>query len=131
MTRVLFDGDQRAIGVEYLEGERLYRADRDARPDPPARTETVRATREVVLAAGAFNTPQLLKLSGIGARAELEKHDIEVRVDLPGVGENLQDRYEVPVIFDCSHRCQRASNPGFTSIAVTRSRTIRRTARTA
>jgi choline dehydrogenase-like flavoprotein len=52
----------------------------------------------VILAGGAFNTPQLLMLSGIGPRATLEKHGIPVRVDLPGVGQNLQDRYEVAVV---------------------------------
>jgi choline dehydrogenase len=52
----------------------------------------------VILAGGAFNTPQLLKLSGIGPRAELERFGIRCRRDLPGVGENLQDRYEVGVV---------------------------------
>jgi choline dehydrogenase len=52
----------------------------------------------VILAGGAFNTPQLLKLSGIGPRDELAKFGIEHRLDLPGVGENLQDRYEVGVV---------------------------------
>jgi choline dehydrogenase len=59
---------------------------------------TVKAAREVILAGGAFNTPQLLMLSGIGPREELERHGIPVRVDLPGVGQNLQDRYEVGVV---------------------------------
>jgi len=58
----------------------------------------VRARREVILAAGAFNTPQLLMLSGVGPRTELEKFNIPVVTDLPGVGRNLQDRYEVSVI---------------------------------
>ena len=56
------------------------------------------ARREVILAGGAFNTPQLLMLSGIGPRAGLERLGIEVRVELPGVGRNLQDRYEVCVV---------------------------------
>jgi choline dehydrogenase len=51
-----------------------------------------------VLAGGAFNTPQLLMLSGIGPRAHLESHGIPVRIALPGVGQNLQDRYEVAVL---------------------------------
>ena len=96
-TRVLLDQDQRAIGVEYLKGERLYRA--HARPaNHPVETRQIHASREVILAGGAFNTPQLLMLSGIGPRAELERHRIEVKVDLPGVGKNLQDRYEVAVV---------------------------------
>jgi choline dehydrogenase len=96
-TRVLFDDQQRAIGVEYLSGERLYGA--HAPPNRgPGETRQVFAAREVILAGGAFNTPQLLMLSGIGPQAALEKHGIHVRVDLPGVGQNLQDRYEVAVV---------------------------------
>ena len=61
-TRVLFDGHGRAAGVEYLKGERLYRA--HARPSrAPGERREVRASREVILAGGAFNTPQLLMLS--------------------------------------------------------------------
>jgi choline dehydrogenase-like flavoprotein len=52
----------------------------------------------VVLCGGAFNTPQLLMLSGVGPRDVLEKQKIPVRVELPGVGKNLQDRYEVGVV---------------------------------
>jgi len=52
----------------------------------------------VIVAGGTFNTPQLLKLSGIGPADELREFGIEVRVNLPGVGANLQDRYEVTVV---------------------------------
>ncbi len=93
-SRVVLDADGAAIGVEHL-----YRA--DPRADGAAREVPLRrvlANREVVLAAGAFNTPQILKLSGIGPREELARHGIEVRAELPGVGENLQDRYEVGVV---------------------------------
>jgi choline dehydrogenase-like flavoprotein len=96
-TRVIFDGDNRAIGVEYQKGRHLYRAHARPSPDAGERRELF-ASREVILAGGAFNTPQLLMLSGIGPRAELERHAIPVRVDLPGVGRNLQDRYEVGVV---------------------------------
>ncbi|HEY2906444.1 MAG TPA: GMC family oxidoreductase, partial [Vicinamibacterales bacterium] len=96
-TRVVFDDNNRAIGVEYLKGERLYRA--HAKPnDSAGERRTAYAAREVVLAGGAFNTPQLLMLSGIGPRATLEAHGIAVRADMPGVGKNLQDRYEVAVV---------------------------------
>ena len=96
-ARVLFDDANRAIGVEYLKGERLYRA--HGRPsETPGETHQAFASREVILCGGAFNTPQLLMLSGIGPREELERHGIPVRVDLPGVGRNLQDRYEVGVV---------------------------------
>jgi choline dehydrogenase len=97
-TRVLLDADQRATGVEYLAGAHLYQADPGSAGDAVTETTTITARREVILCAGAFNTPQLLKLSGIGPREELERHGIPVRVDLPGVGENLQDRYEVSVV---------------------------------
>jgi choline dehydrogenase-like flavoprotein len=96
-TRVLLDAENRAVGVEYLSGERLYRAHRHPSGAAGARRE-IRASREVILAGGAFNTPQLLMLSGIGPREGLERHGIGVRVDLPGVGRNLQDRYEVGVV---------------------------------
>ena len=97
VSRVLFDGASRAIGVEYQSGDSLYGA--HARPNPAAgAVRQVFAAREVILAGGAFNTPQLLMLSGIGPRADLQKHGIAVRVDLPGVGQNLQDRYEVSVV---------------------------------
>ena len=94
--KVLFDDANCAIGVNYRAGERLYRAHARSNPSP-GMERTVRASREVILSGGVFNTPQLLMLSGIGPRAELERHGIAVRVDLPGVGSNLQDRYEVGV----------------------------------
>ncbi|MGZ8466341.1 MAG: GMC family oxidoreductase, partial [Candidatus Binatia bacterium] len=96
-TRVLLDSKQRATGVEYLKGERLYRAHADC-SESPGELRQARATREVILSGGAFNTPQLLMLSGIGPREELSRSGIEARVDLAGVGKNLQDRYEVSVV---------------------------------
>lgn len=96
-TRVLFDEHDRAVGVEYQKGARLYRAGSNPAADDGER-RTIRASREVILAGGAFNTPQLLMLSGVGPRDALERHGISVRVDLPGVGKNLQDRYEVGVV---------------------------------
>ena len=97
VRRVVFDDHQRAIGVEYLRGENLYRAGAapGAGPGEPA---MLRASREVILAAGAFNTPQLLMLSGIGPRETLERFGIPVRAGLSGVGRNLQDRYEIGVV---------------------------------
>lgn len=96
-TRVIFDADNRAVGVEYLKGERLYRAHKNASTKPGERRE-VRAAREVILAGGAFNTPQLLMLSGVGPLDELERHGISIVSPLSGVGQNLQDRYEVTVV---------------------------------
>lgn len=70
----------RAVGVEIERGGRV---------------ETVRARREVILAASSINTPKLLLLSGIGPASELAEHDIAVVADRPGVGKNLQDHLEV------------------------------------
>ena len=60
--------------------------------------QRARATREVILAAGALQSPQLLQLSGIGPAALLRRHGIAVVADLPGVGENLQDHYQARTI---------------------------------
>jgi choline dehydrogenase len=75
VQRILFNGD-RAIGVEYMAGGALVRA---------------RASAEIIVCAGAFATPKLLMLSGIGPAAHLREHRVDVRIDSPGVGENLQD----------------------------------------
>jgi len=82
-TRIVFDGDS-ARGVEYMRG---------------GKTERVVATREVIVAGGVINTPQLLMLSGIGDPAQLAQHDLEVRAPLPGVGKNLQDHVSVILIY--------------------------------
>ncbi len=99
-TRVLFDENKRAVGVECREGKHLYRADPHAAEAPSYQTRTYRCRREVILSGGAFNTPQLLMLSGIGPKEHLESEEIgiECLVDRPGVGSNLQDRYEVSVV---------------------------------
>ena len=84
VTRVLFQG-RRAVGVEVRHRRRL---------------RTVEAGR-VVLCGGAFNSPQLLLLSGVGPAGDLREHGLPVVQDLPGVGQNLQDHLEVYV----QHRC--------------------------
>jgi choline dehydrogenase-like flavoprotein len=95
-TRVLFEGN-RAVGVEYLKGERLYEA--HATPSgQPGQVRQILAKREVIIAGGAFNSPQLLMLSGIGPEEVLRRVGIPVTVALPDVGRNLQDRYEVAVV---------------------------------
>jgi len=77
-TRIVFEG-RRAVGVEYTHGGATHR---------------VRADREVILSGGPINSPQLLKLSGVGPSDELRTRGIPVIHELPGVGENLQDHLE-------------------------------------
>ena len=77
-TAIEFNG-RRAVGVRYQRGQEL---------------NSVRARREVLVCAGSINSPQLLKLSGLGPAAELAAHGIGLVEDLPGVGENLQDHLE-------------------------------------
>ena len=79
----MFEGT-RAVGVEYVQNGQTQRAD---------------AAREIVVCAGAFLSPKLLMLSGIGPAAHLQEQGIEVVVDLPGVGQNLQDHLQLPVVF--------------------------------
>jgi choline dehydrogenase len=81
-TRITFEG-VRAIGIDWIEG---------------GSKQTARASREVVLSAGALQSPQLLQLSGIGPADLLRRHGIVVVADLPGVGENLQDHYQARTI---------------------------------
>ena len=87
VTRVRFDGRE-AVGVEFVR-------------DESDESETVDTTGEVILSAGAVNSPQLLMLSGIGPAKQLEAHDISVVHDLPGVGRNLQDHLHVKVNYAC------------------------------
>ncbi len=101
-TGVVLDAGGTARAVTYRKGRRLYRAHVNA-SDSSGEHRDVRARREVILCGGTFNTPQLLMLSGIGPAAHLKEHGIPVRVDLPGVGANLQDRYEVAL----THRVRR------------------------
>jgi choline dehydrogenase len=79
-TRIVLEG-KRAVGVEYAKGGRGGKA------------MEVRANREVILSGGTINSPQLLQVSGIGPSDLLNSLGIDVRHDLPGVGENLRDHY--------------------------------------
>lgn len=77
-TRIVFE-DRRATGVTYMQGRTPHQ---------------ITARREVILAAGTFQTPQLLMLSGIGPGDALRRHGVQVVHDLPGVGQNLQDHLD-------------------------------------
>lgn len=82
-TRLIIE-NKRVVGVEYLQKGVLHR---------------INARREVLLCAGAYGSPQILMLSGIGPEAELRKHDIVVQHDLPGVGQNLHDHLTAVLIY--------------------------------
>jgi choline dehydrogenase len=84
-TRILFDG-RRAIGVEYLAGNHKRSA---------------RANVEVIVASGAFNSPQLLQLSGLGPALLLKSHGIAVIADAPGVGDALNDHFSGRIMLRC------------------------------
>ena len=84
-TRVLFEGSQ-AIGVEFMEGPALYKASPNATPGSPAPPLRQATAREVIIAGGAFNSPQLLMLSGVGPAQPLKRLGLPVIVDLPEVG---------------------------------------------
>ena len=86
-TRVLMEG-QRAVGVEYRQGGELRQ---------------IHAQREVLLSAGALQSPQLLMLSGIGPPAHLQQHGIAVAHALPGVGQHLHDHVDVVQVVDAPH----------------------------
>ena len=98
-TKVTFDESSppRATGVEFLDGKYLYRASPRSRNAAKGVPGSVKASREVIVAGGVYNSPQLLKLSGVGPADELQKVGIDVVKDLPGVGTNLQDHYETNV----------------------------------
>jgi choline dehydrogenase len=81
-TRILIEGT-RAVGVEYRVGNEIRRAHAEA---------------EVLVATGTYNTPKLLMLSGLGPADHLRAHGLPVLQNLPGIGQNLQDHHEVPVI---------------------------------
>jgi len=116
VSKILLDDANRAIGVEIWRGRKLYCADRNPTSHrQPERVEQVRVRREVILAGGAFNTPQLLLLSGIGPAEELKNHGIPQRVDLPGVGSNLQDRYEVSVVCEMQRDFEMLKGANFTT----------------
>ena len=103
-TKILFDtsgkcGDKpRAIGVEYLQGKSLYEGDSRRAAGAKGTKKTVYAKREVIVSGGAFNSPQILLLSGVGAKEHLKEFNIPVVVDLPGVGQHLMDNQEMPIV---------------------------------
>ncbi|KAF2670296.1 alcohol oxidase [Microthyrium microscopicum] len=89
----------RAVGVEALVGAHLYGASPKSTSSTRSSAQkiTIRASKEVIISTGTFNTPQLLMLSGIGPREHLAKHSIPLIAHSPGVGRNLQDHFEIGV----------------------------------
>jgi choline dehydrogenase len=86
VDRVLFEG-RKAVGIEYLLG---------------GVKQVAKANKEVILAAGSLNSPQILMRSGVGALEDIQPHGIEVVHELPGVGQNLQDHLGVVSQFACT-----------------------------
>jgi len=103
-TKVLFEekagAKPRAVGVEFLEGPGIYKATAgyDASKAPKGVARKAYARREVIISGGAFNSPQLLQLSGIGDKAHLSSLGIKLVGHLPGVGQHLMDNQELPVV---------------------------------
>ncbi|OTB08946.1 putative GMC oxidoreductase [Hypoxylon sp. CI-4A] len=113
VTKVLFSEDTEqptAIGVEVLRGRSLYKAD-PRYNGTKGEVVQILANKEVIISGGAFNSPQILKLSGIGPAEELKKFDIPVIKDLPGVGEKLGDNYEGSVLTLASRPLNGTSGP--------------------
>jgi len=94
VAKVVFQ-DSQAIGVVYKVGK-----DTEKLKSPDVPYQYVGIRREAILCAGAYGTPQLLQLSGVGPREHLEELGIPVVADLPGVGSNLQDHLMVPVVYE-------------------------------
>ncbi|KAJ5480375.1 hypothetical protein N7530_005884 [Penicillium desertorum] len=99
VTKVTFEESSppRATGVEFLDGKYLYSASPRSKTAGKGTPGSATASREVIVSGGVYNSPQILKLSGIGPGEELQKFGIKVISNLPGVGTNLQDHYEVAV----------------------------------
>ncbi|WP_316173437.1 MULTISPECIES: choline dehydrogenase [unclassified Bradyrhizobium] len=86
--RIVFEG-RRARAVEFRQHGRV---------------RTARARREILVASGAYNSPQLLQLSGVGPAELLKRHGIDIVLDAPGVGNDLQDHMQVRIVMRCSQR---------------------------
>ncbi len=100
VTKIVWDASApvpTARGVEYVPQAAVYGAGL-APQAPTADPVRVLASAEVIVSAGTFNSPELLMLSGVGSAAQLAAQAIDAQVTLPGVGENLQDRYEAAVV---------------------------------
>jgi choline dehydrogenase len=102
-TRILFNTTgcgtkPRATGIEYLTGKSLYKADPRYNTNNKGTLTQATAKKEVIVSGGAFNTPQILMLSGIGPAEQLKQFNVSVLVDSPGVGTNMQDNQEVPTV---------------------------------
>lgn len=101
VTKVTFDNSTipKATGVEFLDGQYLYSASKRSKAANRGTPGSVKASREVMVSGGSYNSPQILKLSGIGPAAELQSHNITVIKDLPGVGANLQDHCKASLLY--------------------------------
>jgi choline dehydrogenase len=100
-TKIIFDNTNampKAVGIEYLQGKSLYSADPRHNATDEGVAGKAYASKEVIISGGAFNSPQLLMLSGIGPKAHLTKFGIPIIADLPGVGQQMADNYEAGIL---------------------------------
>ncbi|TGJ88336.1 hypothetical protein E0Z10_g408 [Xylaria hypoxylon] len=102
-TNIVWDplssgGPPAVMGIDYVVGQSAYKADPRYDPDRNVTTRSTWIGKELIIAGGAFNSPQILKLGGIGPADELKKHNITLVADVPGVGANLGDIYEGSVV---------------------------------
>jgi choline dehydrogenase len=100
-TKIIFDktgSKPKAVGIEYLQGKSLYSADPRYNAAEKGVAGTAYASKEVIISGGAFNSPQLLMLSGIGPKEHLSKFNIPLIADLPGVGQQVADNYEAGIL---------------------------------
>lgn len=102
VTQILLDDSNVAYGVQVQEGTALYSVATGTRT--LQEEKTYYANKEIILAGGTFNTPQILMLSGIGPKDHLTEFNIPVRVDLPGVGANLHDKLEATMNWNMPRR---------------------------
>lgn len=104
------EGELKAIGVETLGGEHLYSAHKKYNSESIGKEEFYKAHKEVILCGGAFNSPQLLMLSGIGPKDQVKDNP---KLILDGVGRNLKDRYEVSVVTELNEDIELVKNCEF------------------
>ncbi|PGG95816.1 hypothetical protein AJ79_09853 [Helicocarpus griseus UAMH5409] len=110
VSKILFD-KRKAVGVEYISRE-------------TAEVLRTKVKKEVIMAAGSIHSPQILQLSGIGPKALLESLKIETIVDIPGVGQNLQDHLDLKINYTCAYTLLRTRGNNIALLPLKNSTTL-------